>query len=222
MSRPATVPGLIAVLMVLCSTGAFAQPAPAGPAEADATARTHDGFYLRLALGGGALKAKFSGGEKAPDTEVSGGGAMLDVLLGGTPVPGLVVGGGYQFEMAQDADFDAGSSTGTGNLARGTIGPFVEWFPDRNGGFSVGLLAGYTLLVLDTIDIKIFGTEIGNDLNTSGIGGTFWVGYAHWLSSQWSLGLMARGGLASTKNRDDSSQSGTATSMGLLVTGVYH
>lgn len=210
----------LGVALALCSPRALAQATPE-PVEADPTARTHDGFYLRLSLGGGALKAKFSGGA-ADDTEVSGGGAMIDVLIGGTPVSSLVVGGGYQFEMAQDAEYDSGSSSGTGNLARGVLGPFVEWFPDRHGGFSVGLLAGYTFLMLDTVDIRIFGTQVDNDIRSYGVGGNLWVGYAHWLSRQWSLGLMARGGLASTKNMEDSSQSGAATSFGVLVTGVHH
>jgi hypothetical protein len=197
-------------------------PAAGQTPPAESGERTHDGFYLRLSVGGGYLSSEFSGGEKTPDTHVSGGGAMLDVLLGGTPVPGLVVGGGYQFEMAQNADYDAGKSTGTGNLARGVIGPFVEWFPDPNGGFSVGLLGGYTLVALDTLDIRILGVDVGNDIKTTGVSGNLWVGYAHWLSSQWSLGLAARAGLASTKNRDDSSQAGTTQSYGLLLTAVYH
>jgi hypothetical protein len=175
-------------------------------------------------LGGGAMKAKFRGGEKAPDADGSGGAAMLDVLIGGTPVPGLVVGGGYQFDMAQHADYNFGSnSTGSGgNVVRGVIGPFVEWFPDRHGGFSTGLLLGYTVLALQTPTIRILGTEVGGDINTQGFGGNIWVGYAHWISRQWSLGLEARGGLASTKNRDDSSQTGSGTSWAVLITGLHH
>ena len=195
---------------------------PSGPAE-DPSARTHDGFYLRLSLGGGALRAKFQGGDTAPEAEADGGAAMLDVLLGGTPAPGLVVGGGYQFEMAQDADYELGTSTGSsGTLARGVIGPFVEWFPDRHGGFSVGLLAGYSLLQLRTPTIRIFGTEFGGDIRSLGVGGNLWVGYVHWLANQWSLGLAARAGLSTTKNTEDSSQGGSVTSWGVLITAVHH
>ena len=212
----------MAFALTLSTARGRAQAAPEG--ESDPTARTHDGFYLRLSLGGGAMKAKFSGGDKAPDAEGSGGAVMLDVLLGGTPAPGLVVGGGYQFDMAQHADYKFGSSsTGSGGaVVRGVVGPFVEWFPDRHGGFSTGLLLGYTVLALQTPTIRILGTEIGGDVTTLGIGGNIWLGYAHWLSRQWSLGLEARGGLASTKNRDDSSQTGSATSWAVLITGVHH
>jgi hypothetical protein len=208
----------------LWSRRAGAQAAPEGLAESDPSARTHDGFYLRLSLGGGALHAKFRGGETAPDSKGGGGAVMLDVLIGGTPATGLVVGGGYQFDMAQHADYEFGSNyTGSGgNVIRGVIGPFVEWFPDRHGGFSTGLLAGYTVLALQTPTIRILGTELGGNLNTLGIGGNLWVGYAHWISKQWSLGLVARGGIASTKNTEDSTQTGSATSWGVLITGVYH
>ena len=220
--RAAFPVAMVIALTTLGTARARAQAAPEG--ESDPTARTHDGFYLRLSLGGGAIKAKFSGGDKAPDAEGSGGGPMLDVLIGGTPAAGLVVGGGYQFDMAQQADYQFGSnSTGSdGNVVRGVIGPFVEWFPDRHGGFSTGLLAGYTMLALQTPTIRILGTQIGGDINTLGIGGNIWVGYAQWLSSQWALGLEARAGFASTKNQDDSSQTGSATSWAVLITGVHH
>ena len=223
MRRAATLATCFA-LVLLCSERAGAQAAPEAPVETDPTASTHDGFYLRVSLGGGAMKAKFRGGDSAPDSDASGGAAMLDVLIGGTPAPGLVVGGGYQFEMAQHADYEYGSSStgSSGNLVRGVVGPFVEWFPDRHGGFSTGLLAGYTLLNLYTPTIRIFGTEVGGDLKTAGVSANLWAGYAFWLTRQWSLGLVARGGLAATKNTDDSSQSGTATSWGVLITGVHH
>lgn len=211
--------GLVAVALI-----AFWPGSAQAQTEPDRSAETHDGFYLRLSLGGGALRAKFSGGDEAPDSKADGAAAMLDVLLGGTPAPGLVVGGGYQFEMSQDADYELGSnSTGSGgHLSRGVIGPFVEWFPDRHGGFSAGLLAGYSILNLETLTIRIFGTEVGGDIRSLGLGGNVWAGYAHWLARQWSLGLVARAGLSSTKNSEDSSQTGSATSLGLLITAVHH
>lgn len=213
---------MLCVLTTLAAAPARAQAPLVGDSET--TARKHDGFYLRLSLGGGAIKAKFSGGDEAPDAEASGSGAMLDVLLGGTPASGLVVGGGYQFDMAQSADYEFGSnSTGSGGtVARGVVGPFVEWFPDPHGGFSTGLLLGYSLLTLRTPQFRIFGVDVGGDITSLGFGGNLWVGYAHWVSSQWALGLEARGGLSTTKNEDDSSQAGNSTSWALLVTGVYH
>ena len=78
------------------------------------------------------------------------------------------------------------------------------------------------MLALQTPTIRILGTKIGGDINTLGIGGNIWVGYAQWLSSQWALGLEARAGFASTKNQDDSSQTGSATSWAVLITGVHH
>lgn len=215
---------LVVGLGLLSSGNAWAEDPPEGPSDTDPTARTHDGFYLRLGLGGGALNAEFEEGDETPRAKAEGGGVFLDVLIGGTPASGLVVGGGYQFEMAQHADYELGSSaTGSGGkLARGTIGPFVEWFPDRHGGFSAGLLAGYTVLALQTLTIRIFGTEIGGDITSLGIGGNAWASYAFWISSQWSLGLMARAGLASTRNDEDSSQTGFGTSWGVLFTAVNH
>jgi hypothetical protein len=197
---------------------------PSAAAEPAPGAHTHDGFYLRLALGGGALHATFTGGSSPGDSKGGGGAAMLDVLIGGTPASGLVVGGGYQFDMAQHADFNFGpNDTGSdGNVIRGVVGPFVEWFPDPHGGFSAGLLGGYTVLALQTPSIRIFGTELGGNIDTLGIGGNLWASYALWISSQWSLGLEARGGLAATRSRDDSAMTGSATSWGVLLTGVYH
>ncbi len=66
--------------------------APAPPQEADEPgAHLHDGFYLRVALGGGWLGMRT---DSAPEADVKGGGGSLDLLLGGTPIDGLVIGGG--------------------------------------------------------------------------------------------------------------------------------
>src|SRR5947207_1236864 len=68
----------------------YAPPPPpvyvAPPIASDPTVRNHDGFYLRLGLGGGTLKTN---GSFSPDIGVSdfslkGGGVMFDLSIGGT------------------------------------------------------------------------------------------------------------------------------------------
>jgi hypothetical protein len=193
---------------------------PAAAQEETAGAYTHDGLYVRMSLGGGALNAKFRGGDKAPDSEAKGAAVMLDIMVGGTVLPGFVIGGGYQAEVAADADFEFGSSyTGSGGvLSRLILGPFVEWFPLPKQGFSVGLFGGYTQLELETPEI--FGS--GGELKTTGFGANLFAGYAPWIAREWSLGAALRGGLTSTRNTDDSTQKGSAWSFGILFTAIYH
>lgn len=214
---------LLVIALSFLGSGFVASRATAESISSDPGTHSHDGFYLRLSIGAGAVKAKFSGSDSTPDARGSGSGAMLDVLIGGTPASGLVVGGGYQFDMAQHADYDFGNATGSSaNVARGVIGPFVEWYPDREGGFSTGALFGPAVLTVQTPSVRILGTELGGDATGTGIGGNLWVSYTFWIASQWSLGAEARAGFASVKNQDDSSQTGSGTGFALLFTSVYH
>lgn len=187
----------------------------------DPTARRHDGFYLRLGLGGGALDADFSGGEpKTPDATANGGAVLLDILVGGTPTRGLVVGGGYQIAVAAEAEFEVGTNyTGKGaSLGQGVVGPFVDFFPDDEGGFDIGVLGGMAIVNLTTD--KLFG--LGTELRHRGFGASGFAGYTLWLSDQWSMGLTGRVTWTTTSDTEGSDQTGTALGGGGLITAIYH
>jgi hypothetical protein len=213
--------GVVGVVAGLAwSSASSAQVAAPGP-DADSGVHRHDGFYLRLGLGGGALKADFTGGEpNAPDATAKGGSVLMDILLGGTPARGLVVGGGYHVVGATEPEFEVGANyTGSGgSLFQGVVGPFVDFFPDDEGGFDVGALAGMALVQLSTP--KIFG--FGEDISHRGFGASAFAGYTLWLASQWSMGLTGRVTWTTTTNTDVSDQTGKALGWGFMLTAIYH
>jgi hypothetical protein len=163
---------------------------PPMPPPMPRTRHLHDGFYLRLSVGGGALATEtdFSadGG-----MSVRGGGIALDLTLGGTPTPGLVIGGGFLLQEAFDPrlEFHAGDFQISGR-ARGrgssmeflVLGPMIDAFPNPNGGFHLGALIGPASV----------GLPDQNDNASAGFGLSAWVGYMWWVSSEWSLGGLLR------------------------------
>jgi hypothetical protein len=133
----------------------------------------------------------------AGDSKVNkwGAGFAFDVLAGGTPVPGLVIGGGSLFQTAV-APGQSSSGPVTGYLdfvpnwpSFWLFGPMIDVFPNPNGGFHLGALAGLATVGLKGSDDKL----------SDGGGGSAWVGYGAWTAAQWSLGGLLRFSGARTK-----------------------
>jgi hypothetical protein len=200
---------------------------------ADPTDRRHDGFYLRLSLGIGRGDVKSegtlsSGGTSVDfDVKYSGYGPAYELLLGGTPGGGFVIGGGLighdisSPDIESDTlDIDSASVESDDALGLGVLGPFIDWFPDETGGAHVGAMLG----------IGVIGLREGaddDDEASSGWGASLFGGYDFWVSSQWSVGALARAVYLSTKREfDDSLLQGDiddrGTSFQLLFTGLHH
>jgi hypothetical protein len=149
------------------------------------TARYHDGFYLRLSLGVG----YFSTGLESQGLSfaISGASAGFDAMIGGTPAPGFVVGGAYFFERAPSPSASSGSNSGTlqYDLNFGTLGVFVDGFPDPHGGFHLGGTFGFSFATLSSSDG-------GADAKSTGYGGGAFLGYDGWVAEQWAVGCFTR------------------------------
>lgn len=184
----------------------------------------HDGFYLRLSVGFGALGVSSSGGQGFGST-ASGSGGALDLLLGGTPAPGLVIGGGVLLQEAFNPSYSAhfpgpltigDTSTGSGSLVFGMLGPMIDAFPNPSGGFHVGGLVGLS---------RIGFSDHGNP--STGIGLSAWAGYMWWASSQWSLGGLIRlsGARSGRKVGADANQfdvTDTTRAITFMFSTAYH
>jgi opacity protein-like surface antigen len=171
----------VAAALVAAVTCAF-------PALAHADAPgTHDGFYLRAALGLGYLQdtASATGGSEA---KFKGGGVAGEFLLGGTPAPGLVVGGGFQSASFPDPKFESRGYSGTlsGALNVSTFGPFVDYYLDPRGGFHIQGFVGYGILSAKNTD----GSE--STKNPSGLAISAGVGQDWFVSDSWSIGVLGR------------------------------
>lgn len=151
-------------------------------------ARYHDGFYLRLSLGLGAMDARSTADGTTASSNVLGAGPALDVLAGGTPLPGLVVGGGLVTQMAARPTVSysgdrLGLADGAGTqVTTWVAGPMIDIFPDPSGGFHAGGVLGLADLGLED--------PAGN--RSRGVGISAWAGYGFWSGPQWSLGGLLR------------------------------
>jgi hypothetical protein len=171
-----------------------AQPPP--PPLEPRTRLYHDGFYLRLSTGFGYQGASSSVGDSHVSTH--GAGFALDIMMGGTPATGVVVGGGLLFQTAvspgqtiEGPPFPGLEAYPGGGVGLGLLGPFIDVFPNPTGGFHLGAELGLAGLGLKGNDDKL----------SAGGGGSIWVGYMDWMSSQWSLGGLIRGTAVGTKRQ---------------------
>jgi hypothetical protein len=176
--------------------------------------RTHDGFYLRLALGAGTGTTEFGDapGELSYAIETTG---WLDVMMGGTPGPGLAVGGGMWMGGFDTSEW-RGENSDRGTVAIFAMGPFVDYFPDPREGFHFGATVGLGGL---SIDAEPFSNS--NERTATGGALGAWIGYDFWVSREFSAGLAARYLGVRVKHPEGDWQ-GAADTFGLSLTGLYH
>jgi len=207
-----------------------APPAPAGTPSATAAspdpppatppgARRHDGFFLKLAAGGG------HGGVSLRQKDVSGkddsseAAVLVHVAAGGTPSPGLALGGAYVQAETLGTDVPAGHRRGAGFVL---LGPMIEGYPSVDGGFHLGAMLGFGLAALP----ELAGT--GRD-SGEGAGIAVWLGYTLWVADEWSLGLVLEAAAARALVKDLPTPLGTKTNRSmslstqcLMLTAVHH
>jgi hypothetical protein len=189
--------------------------------------RVHDGFYLRMSIGGGYLVSKVTYDDSSiPDRTLSGGGGALELMIGGSPARGLAIGGGLWGQNASEPKTDPDSAESYENLDFSMLGVFVDGFPDPTGGFHVGGAVGIAGLngAFEDDDFDPDPDRIGEeDGGTGGIGGSVWVGYDAWIAPEWSLGGMLRlSGAVTSSNAEDLEQRANTRSFAILFTALYH
>jgi hypothetical protein len=197
--------------------------APPRPSEPDPTIHNHDGFYLRMALGGGYLSdsEKVSNGL---DFTIKGGAATADVALGGTPAPGLVIGGAVSAVVASSPTIESGdvSVTASGvDMNLSLVGLLVDYYFVPTGGLHAQGTVGYGELSLSD--------DSGNTTtqNPSGPAFNLGVGYEWWVEEQWGIGLLGRVTYASLKYSTRAGGVGvedkhSVVVPALLFTATYH
>jgi hypothetical protein len=200
-------------------------PPPPGPPPG---AYVHDGFYLRLAIGGGFVSASgtINSSSSVPDFTVKGGGVGFDLGIGGTVGKGIVIGGEYIFQQAVKptvADSNGNTlGTSNANMNFGLLGPFIDWYPDPEGGFHFGGTLG--LAVLTASDPNTGDTTASD----TGFGGAVGVGYDFWVAPEWSLGILGKfmGGTVQNNNQTiagvSANEKFSVGAFSLLFSVLYH
>ncbi len=191
--------------------GGYEQPPAPPPPGPDLTIHRHDGFYLRLAIGGTYVWDSVRIDDRSMKFSMRGGGLSMEVAVGGTPAPGVVVGGGLYSstvtklnvtEVRQygdrventSGDFDVSTFT--------LLGPMVDVFLDPNGGFHLQAAFGLGVVGLGEGDTSSHTTDQYGypvderremtDTTYSGLGVMLGAGYEFWVGEQWGVGGLAR------------------------------
>jgi len=160
-------------LLLVCAALAIPMPAAAAP-------RTHDGVYLRFAIGPGYtfghLDIAAGGGGDSTGANVS-----TQLAVGWTVRRGLVLGVGT-FPMVTPSPTYDGVDAGGQHVS--ATGPFVDYYLDPQKGLHV--FAG-VLFAAGYLDGGARAGQVG-----AGIGATAGLGYDVFVADQWSLGVIGR------------------------------
>ncbi|MCC6217089.1 MAG: hypothetical protein IT376_19680 [Polyangiaceae bacterium] len=204
---------------------------PVGP-------RWHDGFYFRLAFGGGWLRSAFDARSsrftEAPgethtrfEGKASGFAGATELAVGATPVPGLAVGGGV-FTVIAPSLGTTGVQVGSGQYEYATsqlalFAAAADLYPDPAAGFHVQGALGLGVYVPGQADARTYGPRArAHTALGPGIAGG--IGYDAFVESEWSLGVAGRVQVAWVEGTDPESVewSHTVTGWVLAMTATYH
>lgn len=157
--------------------------------------RRHDGFFLRAAVGGGAMSDKFDVevapllGIRAIDGTAKGPTASGQIDAGGSLRPGLVLGLSLAIEQAASPKVQVqGQDTSSVSVGTFTLfGGMIEWYPKAEQGFHLGAVVGVARLTMSDTSGQVSSNQ------PVGVSGAADVGYEVWLGDEWSLGASLRG-----------------------------
>lgn len=206
-------------------------PPPLPPAPVDDPERhNHDGFYFRISIPVGyqTMRFRFDEASQRQPFTVSGPAVGLELRFGGTVAEGLVIGLQmysssarredapipYEDQLTDNGD-PAPDDDRTQVIAQSALlGFFVDYFPEPRENFHFGGSIGLSSTVIDH--------ERQTDPNldeASGFGASAWVGYAWWISKNWS-----GGGLVQTLGSFGESSRMNARSLALvfMFSLLYH
>jgi hypothetical protein len=194
----------------------------------------HDRFYLRLSGGVASLavdrstekEGTASSSAYAGDSSTIGGASIFaELSIGGTPFRNVVIAGTLLGNNLPAAwlDLASGSRLVLGSpLWFAFLGPTVDVFPVRSGGFHVGAGAGWAVATAGVQQDQLFDTIGGG-----GVGVTLSTGYDAWVSDDWSLGVIARAVVAQIRGEEQSAaavarEHDTVSSFSLAATALFH
>jgi hypothetical protein len=187
---------------------------PAPPPPVAREYHQHEGFYLRLGGGIGAL----AGSVDTDTLELESAGVTLDgeALMGFSPAPGLALGAGAigSLQLSGDWELKDGGGSANADLTTLLLGLFADGFPEPKKGWHAGGMLGLAIASFEAP-----GGENGSD--ALGVGGALWGGYDVWVAPEWSIGGALRlEALRATNAEDDATIS--ALEVTFAVSVLYH
>lgn len=194
----------------------------------------HDRFYLRLSGGVASLAVDrstervgvaSSSAYEGNSSSIGGASIFAELSIGGTPFRNVVVAGTLLGNNLPAAwlDLASGSRLVLGSpLWFAFIGPTVDVFPVRSGGFHIGAGAGWAVATAGVQQDQLFDTIGGG-----GVGVTLSTGYDAWVADDWSLGLIGRAVVARIGGEEQSASAvgreyDTVSSFSIAATALFH
>ncbi|MFL5307720.1 MAG: hypothetical protein ACJ8F1_21050 [Polyangia bacterium] len=172
----------------------------------------HDGFFLRLHLGGGFTDIKGNG------LEISGGSVSLGVALGGALAENLILFGNFFLSVADTPDVKGSGPTFTssGSATLGGFGVGLTYYFMPVNVYLSGALAGMIFEMDNSDGSKLYSSNFG--LGFQGMVGKEW-----WVSPEWGLGVAAELTVASMKDENDSSNiTWSGSSFSLVFSSTFN
>jgi hypothetical protein len=174
--------------------------------------RSHDGFYLRLALGVGGASTSGAG------AKYSGGSAVLGAAFGGAFSQHLIFYG--EFVLLGMSSPSGKNKAGNPSLAGNPvdhigIGPGVAYYFMPLNLYLSGSLLFQKMLMTKSSDA---GSEM--QFTSTGLGLSFMVGKEWWISGDWGVGAAGQVLLTSAKDRDGTQWGSGALS--IMFTATYN
>lgn len=217
---------LAAVATLFVASTASAQygygPPPPRPYYAPPPAWSHNGLYLRAAIGGGYMHDSFgaqgANGYGTFALDAAGASGSAEFAIGGSLRPGLNLALALFIESVQGPNITAAGIPTSSNIQVGTLamlGPMIDWYPRPRhwGGWHLeGALAGARMTLSD---------NAGNVVSQTPVGGGFeaGLGYEFGLAPKFGLGVLAR---VVGAQLVDGSYNHTVEAASLLLTGTYN
>jgi hypothetical protein len=180
--------------------------------------QTHDGFFVRLHLGGGFTSIVGSNG-----TRFSGGGVSLGFALGGVITRNLIIFGTVAGTIIMDPTVtrDGGLQASYVNLAGssasvGGTGAGAAYYLEPVNAYLSGALMLVTFELDDASNNAILRSE-------TGIGFQAIIGKEWWVSTNWGLGIAGELYVGRMmKDKGDPSINWTSNAFSILFSATYN
>jgi hypothetical protein len=197
-----------------------AQPGTAPPVVAmplRSLPYTHDGFYLRMGVGGGVTSASRNDGAAGKVTLLSGG-ASISIAAGWSVARDLAL-FGTLFVSGMDAPEvkvnGVSMNTAGTSASFGGFGAGAAYFVEPINIYLSAALATMALRLADSNDQTIYGTDWG--LGFQAMAGKEW-----WVTPEWNAGIAAEMKTAWLKDSGPGSQPWSAASYSLVFSMTYN
>lgn len=192
--------------MLLTATAAGARERYRDQERGEDGYHEHDGFYLRLQLGGGYTRADVAG----EDFALKGGGVGINAEIGGAVVPNFIIYAKLFGTSAPNPDIERGNVTvedpfGDTSQNIGALGVGVTYYIMPANVYLSGALS-FAQLSIDENGERVAETDLGGGLHLG-------VGKEWWVSKNWGLGIGAELALARIPEQDDSVKWNTINGM---------